>query len=187
MEVIPLAGGLVVDATEYSSGLEFAPDFEQLDKRVFCVQRVADALAATDVVPQVGDVLVSVNGQSAADFEGVAGPYLLYSTRNGRSWALARALGTQPAWWPTMEQGREFHYRLRNPERGEYEVRLKFLNAEDVRWPQLSSRTFPGFSLSLSLLSFDLYRPAAGQNIVAFEWKAFGKDDLVDDLAQLNA
>jgi hypothetical protein len=185
MDVTPIAGGLAVDATEYSSGIEFAPDFELLDERVFCVQRVAANLQGTDGVPQVGDVLVSINGQTVADFDRVAGPYLMYSTLNGRAWALAHALGTQPAWWPTMEQDHQFRYRLRNVERGEYECRLAGVKAQDVSWLPLPSRTFPGFTLSLSLPSFDLYRPAAGQNIVAFEWKGFTKDDLINDLAQL--
>jgi hypothetical protein len=185
MEVLPINGGLAVDATEYSTGIEFAPDFEKLDERVFCVQRVANSVDGMDRVTHVGDVLVSINGQSVADFEGVVGPYLRYSTLNGRAWALARALGTQPGWWPTMEQGRDFLYRLRNAERGEYEVRLTRRMTADISWPPLPSRTFPGFALALPLRSFDLYRPAAGQNIVAFEWRGFEKDYLVDDLEQL--
>ena len=146
---------------------------------------MAENVEPVDNVPQVGDVLVSINGRSVADFDGAVGPYLLYSTLNGRAWALARALGSQPAWWPTMAQSPEFLYRLRNAERGEYELRLTGRDAEDIRWPQLPSRTFPGFTLALSLTSFDLYRPVAGQSIVAFEWKRFYKDDLKDDLAQL--
>ncbi|MFO1092404.1 MAG: hypothetical protein U0992_03695 [Planctomycetaceae bacterium] len=187
MDVTPIPEGLAVDATEYSSGIEFAPDFEQLDARVFCVQRVAHEVQRIDGAPQVGDVIVAINGQTLVEFDRIVGPYLLYSTLYGRAWALARALGSQPAWWPTALNRGETTYRLRNPERGEYEIRQPGLKADDVSWPSLPSRTFPGFTVSLSLPSFDLYRSAPGRNIVAFDWKGFTKDNLVDDLAQLVA
>jgi hypothetical protein len=186
MKVTPIPGGLAVDATEYSSGIEFAPDFEKLDEHVFCVQRVAYDVS-TEPAPQIGDLLVTINGLSAADFDQQAGPYFLYSTTNGRAWAFARALGTQPAWWPTLPENHEFVYTLRNAEGVEYQVTLSGRKAEEVNWPQQPSRNFPGFDLSLSLPSFDLYRPAGGQNIVAFEWKDFEKEHLTDDLSQLTA
>jgi hypothetical protein len=86
-----------------------------------------------------------------------------------------------------MPTAREFHYRLRNADQREYDVRLLARKADEVRWPPLPSRKYPGFARALSRRSFDLYVPAAGQKIVAFEWKGFWKDDLVDDLAQLVA
>lgn len=196
MKVTPIPGGLAVDPMEYSSGIEFAPDFEKLDERVFCVQRVAYDVGS-DPLPQIGDVLVAINGLSPAEFDQQVGPYLLFSTTNGRAWAFARALGTQPGWWPTfhnatesldpLRDNLEFVYTLRKADGTEYEVTLPGLQADAVNWPQQPSRNFPGFNLSLSLPSFDLYRPANGQNIVAFDWKDFEKDHLTDDLSQLVA
>ena len=187
MKVSPIEGGLPIDGTEYASGIEFSPDFERLDEHVFCVQRVSYDVESGETVPAIGDVLVSINGQSPAEFDETIGPYLLWSTPNNRAWSLAEACGRQFAYWPTLPESHEFVYQLRNAERGEYEVRLTGMNAEDISWPPQPSRTFPGFALSLSLPSFDMYRPADGQNIVAFEWKDFEKDHLTEDLSHLTA
>ncbi len=187
MKVTPIEGGLPVDGDEYASGVEFAPDFERLDEHIFCVQRVSYDVEGNDVVPQLGDVLVSINGQSPAEFDSVVGPYLLYSTLNNRAWSLAEALGRQPAYWPTLNEQREFAYRLRNAAGEEYELRLAGMQADNVSWHPQPSRTFPGFTLSLSLPSFDMYRPLDGQSIVAFEWKDFEKDHLSEDLSHLVA
>lgn len=140
-------------------------------------------------IPEIGDRLITVNGQPFQDYFEVAKPYHRYATINGLWWYVAIRLSQKSFEFPPhfYQDMVTYHLERRNGE--QYTVSLPYFSTENTifwkgYWKQQGDFRYPGFSLLFKTQTYDLYKSESGKPVILLDWCGF-KDELMGDMDRL--
>jgi hypothetical protein len=138
--------------------------------------------------PEIGDKLISINGQPVDDYLAAMEPYIRYSTTNGLWWKFAEALPTNTYRFPQHLYRKQLTARLERRNGEQYDLTLPYLKAGEVKWTGFwkshGDHRYSGFSLVFSTQTYDLYRPDNGKKVLLLDWYGF-RENLVRDMDRL--
>ena len=153
------------------------PDLSDVNNPMFFVAR--NALGRTS--PTVGDVLVSVNGRSMAEYVDEFTPWIRHSTLAGLYWRMADNL-TQMRWnVPPRLYSAQLDLTLERPNGQRYDVSLPYSYgcfAAD------SYHSTAGFDRVMERVNFNVLVDH-NRRIVLLDWRDFERDDLIQDIPAL--
>ena len=148
LHVYPIAGGLALegydpdvrgkiqDATPHAP-VKFKPDYGNADNYRLFVSDFANDIAAQTggASPSIGDLLVSVNGQPAAEYLAQLSAYHGKSSLNSLWWDLAYSLPLK-TWFvdPAMYDGDTISLWLEQANGRRYEIKASYARYDSIDW-----------------------------------------------------
>ena len=153
------------------------PDLSDVNNPTFFVAQNAQGRTS----PTVGDVLVSVNGRSMAEYVDEFTPWVRHSTLAGLYWRMADHL-TEMHWYvpPSLYSG-QLDLTLERPNGQRYDVSLPYsygCYAAD------SYHSTAGFDRVMERVNFNVLVDR-GRQLVLLQWRDFERDDLIQDVPAL--
>jgi hypothetical protein len=182
----PVPGGLAgPSAPELRAPIHVLPDYTDMAAPSFFVAGVdAEALAAAGADVRIGDLIVSVNGRSAADFVDAFRPWTRHSAVQGLHWNLARDLPLRlPTTAPWMYR-ETLDLVLERAPGQRTSVSLPYLAPDEVAITLGEDELYPGFSTVMERFNFNVLRPDDGRPIVLLQWLDF-EYELIQDVMDL--
>lgn len=186
LRVRPVFGGLVVDPTFREAPVRFTPDYAASGDRpvLFLSGYALELLEESDVTPEVGDLLVSVNGRPLADHLRRLDPYLRYSNDQARLTTCAKYVSVYSKAFDPSFSTHTTGFTLERRDGTRYTLTLQHQDPAELSWVAADRRTYPGFRKAFDNQSFALYRRTDDRRIVLLDWHGF-KSDLHRDLSAL--
>ena len=153
------------------------PDLSDVNNPTFFVARNAQGRTS----PTVGDVLVSVNGRSMAEYVDEFTPWIRHSTLAGLYWRMADNL-TQMRWnVPPHLYSAQLDLTLERPNGQRYDASLPYSYG---CFPADSSHSTAGFDRVMERVNFNVLVDH-NRRIVLLDWRDFERDDLIQDIPAL--
>ena len=153
------------------------PDLSDVNNPTFFVAQNAQGRTS----PTIGDVLVSVNGRSMAEYVDEFTPWIRHSTLDGLYWRMADHL-TEMHWYvPPSLYSRQLDLTLEGPNGQRYDVSLPYsygCYAAD------SYHSTAGFDRVMERVNFNVLVDRDRQ-LVLLQWRDFERDDLIQDIPAL--
>ena len=153
------------------------PDLSDVNNPTFFVAQNAQGRTS----PTAGDVLVSVNGRSMAEYVDEFTPWIRHSTLAGLYWRMADNL-TQMHWnVPPHLYSAQLDLTLERPNGQRYDVSLPYSYgcfAAD------SYHSTAGFDRVMERVNFNVLVDH-NRRIVLLDWRDFERDDLIQDIPAL--
>lgn len=140
-------------------------------------------------IPEIGDRLIAVNGQSFRNYFVVAEPYHRYATINGLWWYMAVAVSRKSREFPPHFYQDTVSYRLEKRNGEQYDLDLPYLSGEGAilwegYWKGQGEFRYPGFKPVFKTKTYDLYRSINEKPVILLDWSGF-KDKLMPDVDRL--
>jgi hypothetical protein len=182
--ITPVDGGLAPPRLpEARAPIHVLPDYSDMDAPSFFVAGVdAGLLDGADV--QIGDLIVRVNGRTAAEYVETFRAWTRHSSAQGLYWNLARDLPLRlPATAPWM-YGEALELELERSSGERVMASLPYLPPAQVEIALGESELYPGFSPVLERFNFNVLRPDDGRPIVLLQWLDF-EFELIQDVMDL--
>ena len=184
LSITPVDGGLAPPRLpEARAPIHVLPDYSDMDEPSFFVAGVdEDHLDGADV--RIGDLIVRVNGRTAAEYVETFRAWTRHSSVQGLSWNLARDLPLRlPATAPWM-YGETLELDLERDSGERIAVSLPYLPPAQVEIAFGEPELYPGFSPVLERFNFNVLRPDDGRPIVLLQWLDF-EFELIQDVMDL--
>jgi len=202
--------GLVEGGLELPKGLDvrrmapihFAVDYGDPDYRFFFVADRGSRIGkqVDGPVPELGDRLVRIEGRTVEEHVETIRPYKRYSQDHAFWWLVADEISRT---WDTY-YGYANHLphdkfyggapdtlslELERADGTLYQVRLPYLDPDEVEWEGHSERRYPGFSEIPELSGFKTFEAAylsddPAQEVILLQWLGF-EDDLINAMDAL--
>ena len=206
LSVSTVEGGLEVPdelIQDVAAPIRFKVDYADLDDRFFFVSDLGEEIEQHmegDVVPELGDRLVSVNEMSGSDYIEAIRPYWRYSTEN-RLWRrVSEIIGEKRSHVPHSEFYREdLELVLERPDGTRYEVVLPYLDPDEIDWQMYKDRDhldwnryhereYPGFTREPVMDEYETLNLFVSDDdelpVVILQWYGF-RGDLLDAMDRL--
>jgi len=167
----------------FTAPVRLLPDFSPGDNGFF-IADVASGPGVGGTLPELGDRVVSVNGESPAALMEMARWYIRHSSIPGLRWKLAEALPLNTAILPPDFRGEALELETRKPDGSSHSYSLPYMDPGAVEWTDWAEPSYPGFVLESSNPTFDLYLPEDDRNLVLLLWHRFNST-LIQDMDQL--
>jgi hypothetical protein len=178
------------DVSERQAPIRFRTDFKTPGDFLFFVSDFAadPARYRQERRPEVGDVLLGVNGMPIKEYFSACEPYHRYSTANGLWWKFAEAISMRTYRIPPTLKHNTFRCLLLDGNGGRYEIDLPYVDLQEIVWQghdkgQGEDR-YPGFTQVYSVQCYDLYRHDEGRKVLLLDWYGF-REDLIQDVDAL--
>lgn len=167
----------------FSAPVRLLPDFSR-DDGGFFIADVASGAGVDGLLPELGDEVISVNGQDVGALMAMARWYIRHSSLPGLLWKLAEALPLNTAILPPDFRGESLELEVGKPDGSSVSFSLPYLDPEGMDWTGWAEPAYPGFSLEFSNPTFDLYLPEDDRNLVLLLWHRFSST-LIEDVDRL--
>lgn len=141
---------------------------------------------ATDDGPSVGDRIISVNGESVADWHEGRAPFMRHSSDVGLRWKLAEAMPRATAAFPTELRADELTLVVETRDGATETFTLSYLDQSHLAWTGSGEPRYPGLSLELRTATYDLLVPDDGSTFLLLVWRGF-RETMVADVDALIA
>ena len=153
------------------------PDLSDVNNPTFFVAQNAQGRTS----PTVGDILVSVNGRSMAEYVDEFTPWIRHSTLAGLYWRMADNL-TQMRWnVPPHLYSAQLDLTLERPNGQRYDVSIPY----SYRCVAADSyHSAAGFDRVMERVNFNVLLDH-NRRIVLLDWRDFERDDLIQDIPAL--
>ena len=127
LRIYPVDGGLTAPnrASCVAAPVHVLPDLSDISGPTFFVAEVGEGLAS----PEVGDVIVGVNGRSMAEYMNEFTPRIRHSSLQGLYWRMAYELPAQVATVPPSLYSGQLDLTLENSSGQRYDVTLPYNRA----------------------------------------------------------
>ena len=127
LRIYPVDGGLTAPnrASCVAAPVHVLPDLSDISGPTFFVAEVGEGLAS----PEVGDVIVGVNGRSMAEYMNEFAPWIRHSSLQGLYWRMAYELPAQVATVPPSLYSGQLDLTLENSSGQRYDVTLPYNGA----------------------------------------------------------
>lgn len=158
--------------------IRFLPDFSA-DPIVYFVADLGEDIAQIEGGERIsiGDIVVSVNGASFADYLEAIKPYRAHSTLENFWMRSAMDMNLKSTILPKHLYEDVLHLRLRSPDGEVYEVSAPYMPVETVAFRGVGEATYAGFDKVLDSVSFDVWRNSVDR-VLLISMYGF-RDDLV--------
>lgn len=164
--------------------IRFSTDFETSDPQVaFVADLSADIEEYGVAAPEVGDLLVAVNGQPYARYVQAVRPYLRYSTDAGFWWKFAEVISLRSYDLPGSMFGESVSYTLERRDGTRYDLTLPYVDQTTIRWAGHGQPRYPGFTMVSDVQTYDLW-VHEDLPVIVLDWYGF-REDLVSDMDAL--
>ena len=181
--VISVDGGLQLPETRscVSAPIRVLPEILDVQNPTFFVASVEEGVTS----PQVGDVIVSVNGQSMPEYMNEFAPYIRHSTLPGLYWEITRHLPRRISMFPLSSYSERLYLTLERPSGRRYNVSLSY-GDDCPSFSQIMHLTYPysDFAVVMERTNFDL-RLDRDREIILLNWKRFDRESLIQDVGDL--
>ena len=159
-----------VDYTDANNPFVFVADFDK---------GIQDRLSGQGL--ELGNKLISVNGQLFEDYFACVEPYNRYATRNGLWWRLATKIPQQSREYPPHFYSDEVTYGLEAKDGTLYEISLPYYSdAKGIdwtgSWKQHGDHRYEGFDVALQTSTYVLYTHNQGAPVIILDWNKFDTD-----------
>ena len=186
LQIIPIDGGLPPPERRplVCTPIRVLPEIQDVHNPTFFVASVEEGVAS----PEVGDVIVRVNGRTMKEYINEAAPLMRHSTLPFLYWrGAAQCLPRQHSRYPSSFYSERVHLTLERPSGQRYDVALPY-GDDCPSFSQLLRLTDPysGFEEVIVRQNFRL-RLDRERELILLDWRDFEMDDLalvndVDDL-----
>lgn len=179
LDVRPLEDGLnVVDSYSYAP-IKFAPDFSCLDTLVFFVSELAINYDFTNyrTLPQIGDIIISINDFPIKKYFQLMEPHLRYSTFNGLKWSFATSLTQKRSILDKSLYHDQLKLELLSNNGKKYSIELPYYNYNVNEWKK---REIKGFKKIFDTRTYALYLPEDNKKVILLDWHRFSWSILED-------
>lgn len=190
LSISPVEGGIQVnDSLERQAPVIFRVDFAKPDEYFFFLGDKSSNIAdyCGEMIPEIGDKLLQVNGILIGDYFEKTKQYIRYSSVNGLWLKLAEAISLQYCMLPFTMDKEEISFSLEKIDGTEYEITLPYLEPGSIKWEdhykEHGEPRYKGFEMLYSVETFDLYI-SEGKDVLLLDWYGF-REDLVKDMDQL--
>ena len=184
-------GGLKLPSTEISHApIRFAVDYGTSEDFFFFVSDYAKNINdfTGDILPEIGDRLTMVNGQSIEEYFKDVEPYHRYSTINGLWWKFAESLPEKSYRIPPTLKRNMFVITLERKDAAQYTISLPYLDSETIEWhgfyKEFGVDRYPDFSAVYTCQTYVLYKNDDGKKVLLLDWYGF-RENLVADMDRL--
>ena len=184
-------GGLDLSDIEIKHApIRFAVDYGALDVYSFFVSDYAENILeyTGENQPEIGDKLITVNGQPIDEYFDTVEPYHRYSTINGLWWKFAEALPQQTYRVSSTLQKNTLECTLEKKDGVQYSIELPYFDPGSIEWQGFyqgfGDRRYPGFSKVYSCQTYVLFKHDDGQKVLVLDWYGF-RENLVADMDRL--
>ena len=202
----PGNGGKIEDWTPHAQ-IKFKPDFGDPDNYRLFISDFATSLTAggSDVAPQIGDILISVNGVSAADYLAKLSQYHGKSSLNSLWWDLAYSLPLKTWFVDPSLYDDNISLKLERADGHQFEMALPYARYDSIDWAGhddlytditrvdyvanregfaeadvvRSARKYPGFEHLFSTPGYDGW-VNEGKKTFLLQWNQFQRDIRAD-------
>lgn len=175
LEVEPVEGGISIPRFTFQAPIAFATDYGDPGHYTLFVsdydRRVAELASGSP--PDIGDVLVAVNGTPIDTYVGMMTPYCRYSTRNKLWWELATFISRKASAFGPELYEEQATYQLAKADGRVYTIELPYLKPEEVQWAGYSQKKYPGFEKAFETPAYSLYLPTGDQRAILLDWNGF--------------
>ena len=190
LSLTPVPGGLAGPrASEMRAPIQVLPDYSDMGAPGFFVsgvdrgQLTASGLPGADRV-QIGDLIVSVNGRSIPEFIVEFRSWTRHSALQGLYWRLARDIPIRVSATAPWMYGESLSLELEDKSGRRYSATLPYLEPGSVSLESGEAELYPGFSVVMQRLNFNVLRPEDGRPIVLLQWLDF-EYELIQDVVDL--
>ena len=159
-----------------SAPVHVLPDLTDILSPTFFVAEVGEGLTS----PEVGDVIVGVNGRSMAEYMNEFTPWIRHSSLHGLYWRMAYQLPTQVSTVPPSLYSGQLDLTLENSSGQRYDVSLPYSAA--CQQFDLAVR-YPGFNEVMQRENFNVWLDWSRQ-VVLLQWLDF-ENSLIQDIVDL--
>ncbi len=157
-------------------------DYGDLDDPVLFVgdRSVSAAAGAYGAEPGLGHRVLAINGMAVDEYREAVRPYHRYSTEPSFLWWFGFWVPQRSVQFPARFYGEALTLVLDDPEVGEYQVELPYLDPGEIQWEGTGEPSYPGFRQVPEVSdneTFALYLPETdGPELVILQWKGFRRD-----------
>ena len=178
LRVSPVEGGLEPPEERpcVSAPIHVLPDISAAQNPTFFIGRVDRGLTS----PTAGDVIVSVNGRSMAEYTDSFAPWIRHSSLPGLYWLMAYDLPKQVPHVPQSLYAERLNLTLERPSGQRYSVSLPYHDGCDYFTPTSST---PGFVEVMRRENFNVLLDRNRQ-IIFLQWRDF-EYSLIQDIVDL--
>jgi hypothetical protein len=187
LSVSPVEGGLVVDTINQQAPVIFIVDYTTENKYFFFLGDYAKNIEefTNGILPELGDKLIAVNGDSISIYFEKMRPYFRYSSIKGLWKSFAQDLNARNFNYPSTLGNESILYTLEKRDGEVYTVKLPYLNPDSIEWfdtyKSHGENRYTGFDLLLDRKTFDVYTSSLHKNILLIDWYGF-QENLVEDM-----
>jgi hypothetical protein len=135
-------------------------------------------------LPEIGDKLLAINGQSIDAYRKEIEPFHRYSTNNGFWWKFASWIPQKSFQFPPRFYQERVTYLLERKARERYSITLPYLSPDKLDWEGFGERRYPGFRLVFAAQTFDFYRRDDDKKVILLDWHGF-RSNLISDVDRL--
>ena len=164
-----------------SAPIYVLPEIIDVHNPVFFVSAVGEGVTS----PQLGDVIVGVNGRSIEQYIDESALLTLHSSLPGLYWRMARELPRRIPWFPLSFYSEKLHLILERPSGERYDVALPYgdgCGGFSRSWR--SPDPYSGFVEVMERETFNLLVDES-REIVLLQWWDFELDELIEDIPAL--
>ena len=157
------------------------PEITDVHNPVFFVSAAGEGVAT----PQVGDVIVRINGSSMEEYIDEFAPWISHSTLPGLYWRMARDLPRRFFGRPLSLYSERLHLTLERPSGERYDVALPYVEGcggFSRSWASFDPYT--GFDIVMERENFDVLLDPS-RKIILLRWLDFERDELIQDIPAL--
>ena len=178
LRVRPVDGGLQPPEEQrcVAAPIHLLPEISDVHKPTFFVASVSESIAS----PEVGDVIVGVNGRPMAEYIDEFAFWTRHSTLPALYWRLADDLPQRVSQVPSTAYSERLHLTLERPSGQRYDVALPY--SSNCTGVPLASG-YPGFDLVMERENFNLLVNES-QEIVLLQWLDF-ESSLIEEVPDL--
>jgi len=182
LSVNTVEGGIAPERFSLQAPVQFRADYGKAPSYTLFVAdydtRIKDL--ATGGVPEIGDVLTAVNGIPVDRYAAMMAPYIRHSTADKLWWETASAI-SQKSWRFGPELYRDdITYALRRANGEAYNLTVRYIAPDAVRWSGFSAKVYRGFTKALETPTFTLHVASAPRKVLILDWKSFGASATAD-------
>ncbi len=180
LAVIPVDGGLKPPERRpcVSAPIRVLPEILDIRNPTFFIASVEGGVTS----PQVGDVILGVNGRSMKEHIEEFVPFIRHSTLPGLYWEIARHLPRRLHSFPLNLYSERLYLTLERSSGERYDVSLPY--GDDCRsFSQILrlADPYPGFVRVMERVNFNVLVDNS-RKLVLLEWLDFERDDLIHDI-----
>ncbi len=135
-------------------------------------------------LPEIGDKLLAINGQSIDAYRKEIEPFHRYSTINGFWWKFASWIPQKSFQFPPRFYQESVTYLLERRAGERYSITLPYLLPAKIDWEGFGERRYPGFHLIFTAQTFDFYRRENDKKVILLDWHGF-RSNLISDVDRL--
>ena len=140
---------------------------------VFVTNKAADSSTRRIAV---GDKIIAING-TTIDQVAIAAKCYLPSSTDANFWMRwAKILPELNATFPPQHYRRNLNLKLQGPDGHPYEVKLPYLESDELRWLRCDVPRYAGFERITFDLSFEVFAPTDDRKVLVLYWYGFRKD-----------